>query len=171
MKRIAISLALGLSLMSCNAQEDKKNLAEESASTEVNQDQKVPPKGNWKVTKEYDENGNIVKFDSVYSYSYSNINGEEANIEDVDSMIQSFRNYFKGRVPQNWDRLGINPFWEDSLIEEDFFGDDFFHNRWKADFHDMQERMLQMDSIRDEFFNRYYPGLIESRDPVKDSIE
>lgn len=30
------------------------------------------PKENSKVTREYDEKGNLIKFDSVYTYSYSN---------------------------------------------------------------------------------------------------
>lgn len=42
------------------------NLAAQNADKKVN-----VPKENSKVTKEYDENGNLTKFDSVYTYSWS----------------------------------------------------------------------------------------------------
>lgn len=169
MKTIVLTVAMALSLISCNAQEEKKEQAKaDNLQTEVKEDEVITPKGSWKVTKEMDEQGNIVKYDSVYSYSYNTLNGEEVNIEDVDSVIKSFRSYFQDRLPSQWDPSLMSPFWNNSPIEEDFFDDKFFQDRWKADFEAMNDRMKKMDSLRNAFFDDFYPGLKESRKPQKD---
>lgn len=45
------------------------------------------PNGNWQVHKEYDEQGNLVSMDSIYSYSrYSN--GMQLEPQERDSLMQ-----------------------------------------------------------------------------------
>ena len=163
-------LALGLSLTGCNAQEtNNQNQQLEGANSEVKKERSEPPRGNWKVTREVDEQGNVVKYDSIYSYSYSTLDGKEVNIEDVDSVMQSFQNYFQKSIP-SWNQKMWNPFLGDSTFDEKFFYEDYYQNRWRADFQDMNKRMQQMDSLRDVFFDDFYPGLIESRKHPKDSM-
>ncbi|MCB4234259.1 hypothetical protein LDL59_01710 [Kaistella anthropi] len=41
-----------------------------------------------KVNKEYDENGNLIRYDSTYTYYYSNIEGDEIA---ADSIFNNFR--------------------------------------------------------------------------------
>jgi hypothetical protein len=60
MKKIRFLLILLLGLTSCQAQNKQKDT------------QEVTPKGKWQVHREYDENGNLVKYDSVYVWSSSN---------------------------------------------------------------------------------------------------
>ena len=159
MKTIVMSLALAFSLFSCNAQEKKKPL--ESAQNDIKKES-LKPKGSWRVNKEVDENGNIIRYDSIYSYSYNNLNGEVVDIEDVDSVIQSFQRYFEDRIPQSWNQDFMRPYWSDSIIEENFFQNDFFQNRWKDDLFNIESKMKQIDSIRNQFFKQYHPGLLES---------
>lgn len=171
MKTIALVLALSIGLIGCNGQEKKSETAKsQTPATELKKEQEQVPKGSWRVNKELDEFGNLIKYDSVYTYSYSTLNGEEVNIEDVDSVIQSFRSYFQDKIPSGWDQNQWHPFWDDSLIEENFFGDKFFQDRWRDKFYEMDARMKHMDSLRDKFFHNFYPGLIESRKSTKDSI-
>jgi len=164
MKPFVLLTFLGLSLMSCNAQNKEPKIEpSDTPQALVEKDSEEIPKGTWKVTKELDENGNVIKYDSIYSYSYGNANGQEMKIEDVDSLIQSFRAYSKDRISPSWDHSLLDPFWEDSRIEERFFNEEFFQDRWKSDFESIQNRMKQMDSLRAQFFHDYYPGLKESK--------
>lgn len=170
MKTIVVALALSIGLISCNGQEEKKESAQNQPPV-IGEKQELEPRGSWTVNKEVDEYGNIVKYDSTYTYSYSTINGEEVKIEDVDSLIRSFKGYFQDKIPPAWKQDELNPFWDDSLIEEDFFNERFFEGRWRASFEQMNKRMKHMDSIHDMFFQDFYPGLIESRTPRTDSIK
>ena len=48
------------------------------------------PKENIRVNKEFDKNGNVIKYDSAYSYYYSNIKN---NPVVADSIFNKFRNH------------------------------------------------------------------------------
>ena len=89
-----IAVLLLLLFTGCKGQEkdqtDKKN-QEDQETAEM-------PKGQWEVQKEYDELGNLIKYDSIYSYAYSNIEGDSLRV-NLDSIMDSFRGYFKGRDP------------------------------------------------------------------------
>ena len=56
-------------ISSCTAQTKKD---EDKNKIEISKE-KIKPKISYKVNKEYDENGNLIKLDSTYSYYYSNI--------------------------------------------------------------------------------------------------
>lgn len=151
-------MLLSLPLFSCNAQDKSKeaNTHKEDQTGEITE-----PKGRWTVNKEFDEHGNMIKYDSVYSYSFSTINGEQANKKDVDSLIHSFQHFFDSRVPSSWDRSFMRPYWSDSLFMEDFFQEDYFHNRWKEDFFNMEDKFKYMDSLRNQYLRRYYPNRLD----------
>ncbi|WP_405291597.1 hypothetical protein [Algibacter sp. Ld11] len=85
MKKCVLLLAVALLSVNCNGQknEDKK--------VEITEIEK--PKGSWKVDKEFDENGNLIKYDSIYSWSSSN-NMEGLSPIDRDSLMQSFKSKF-----------------------------------------------------------------------------
>lgn len=100
------------------------------------------PKENIKVNKKYDENGNLIEYDSVYSYSYS-YSGNDFNI-NPDSLLRNFG--FKG-----WDNgIGLFsspfnfefPFEHDSLMLE-------LYNRQQA----MQNYILKESKLFDSLFN------------------
>ena len=66
MKKYIILVFTALLTINCNGQqnETKKSDIKESEENAVEQ-----PKGAWKVNKEFDENGNLIKYDSIYSWS------------------------------------------------------------------------------------------------------
>ena len=71
MKKTAFTLLFLILFLGCNSQE------KENQETQTDKKEKaiIKPKEKWDVKKEYDEFGNLIKYDSIYSYSYSNIEG------------------------------------------------------------------------------------------------
>ena len=124
------------------------------------------PKISWDVNKEVDENGNIIRYDSTYSWSYTNTNNDSISIK-LDNVMRSFNRYFDQQFPSMWHNSFMMPFRNDSLLQNDFLRDDYFHNRWEHDFFNLEELFLQMDSIRNQFFKETYPGLKESNEEYK----
>ena len=81
---------IGLVSVSCKGQKKETKIVE----TEENRDNIVEkPKGTWKVDKEFDENGNLIWYDSIYSWS-SNDKFENLSSIDRDSLMQSFKSRF-----------------------------------------------------------------------------
>ncbi|WAC01988.1 hypothetical protein N7U66_19475 [Lacinutrix neustonica] len=61
MKKYVLVAITALLSMSCNGQKRK---AKDIENTVVEQ-----PKGSWKVDKEFDDQGNLIRYDSIYSWS------------------------------------------------------------------------------------------------------
>ena len=68
MKKLT-TLLLMFIIIGCNSQEKDKKQTENN----LKEDSIVKPEEKWDVHKEYDEFGNLIKYDSIYSWSYSNI--------------------------------------------------------------------------------------------------
>ena len=83
------------------------------------------PNETWNVNKSYDKDGNIIQYDSSYSYSYSST-GEYLNI---DSLISTF---------------GMN----------NFFSSPFnFFNQRNQMIEDVFKEFIQIDSFFNDFFD------------------
>ena len=151
-----MAIFLVLLFTGCKGQENDKQ-----EKKQVQKDTIKKPKGEWKVNREYDEAGNLIKYDSIYSYSYSHIGGDSLRV-NLDSIMDSFKGYFGEHRPFKWND-GFSFFPEsDSLFMKDFFKDDYFFDRWERQPMDMEEMIKRMDSIRNEFLKKYHPGLMES---------
>ena len=83
------------------------------------------PNETWNVNKSYDKDGNIIQYDSSYSYSS---NGEYLNI---DSLISTF---------------GMNNFFSNPFIIDSTFN---FFNQRSSMIEDIFKEFIQIDS----FFN------------------
>ncbi|MDO6492499.1 MULTISPECIES: hypothetical protein [unclassified Cellulophaga] len=139
-KYILISFLILLNV-SCNGQNSSNKINTETT--------KKVPEGNWKVNKQYDDKGNLVQYDSVYSWSSSN---KYDNLSDVqrDSIISNYKSKFFSSFNTFPKQMRI-----DSLFMDDFFNEDFFSSDFGEDF-------MQLDKIRDrmmqqqqQFFNKY----------------
>lgn len=100
-----------------------------------NSDEKNVPQSNITVNKEYDENGNLIRYDSTYSWSYSNIRNDTLV---NDTIIYGNKEFFDRK-----DFFPDIPFFDD----EDFFNDRFFSDSLFAD-----------RSFFDDFFNEKFFG-------------
>ena len=89
------------------------------------------PRENSKVTKEYDEKGNLTKFDSVYAYSWSNDTTMMKSIspDDLSKMFGDRFSFFSDSTTK------VNPFFGnlDQVFAQPFGGtrDSMFMNQFK----------------------------------------
>lgn len=146
MKKCVLLLAVALLSVNCNGQKNKDKKVE---ITEIEK-----PKGSWKVDKEFDENGNLIKYDSIYSWS-SNNNMEGLSAIDRDSLMQSFKlKFFKNY--SRFEHQGFeNVFSEDSLFSKHFFNDDFFRSDFGTDFMDIDQITQDLFSRQKKFLEKY----------------
>ncbi|MBT8179235.1 MAG: hypothetical protein KJN96_05265 [Eudoraea sp.] len=145
-----------LSLTACAGQQKEQQEGKKAAKTEID-----TPKGAWEVKKEYDEYGNLIRYDSIYTWSYSNIQGDSVLV-NLDSIMDRFRAHFEADSPFLWrDRFSYFPK-ADSLFVKEFFDEDYFFRNWEQQQQDMRELMRKMDSSRNAFLKRFHPGLMES---------
>ena len=136
---IIIALAISMTLMSCNGQ--TKNA---DTKTQGNQ-----PQTNIKVNKQYDKNGNIIRFDSTYSSYYSNIKGDSTL---KDSIFNNFRNQFNQSYNFSNEPYFKNFFFADSLLKYDFYKKDFFYNRFRDNMARMDSLFRGMDIMKNDFY-------------------
>ena len=138
-KKIFLAILGLLSLNSCKGQ-DKDQI-------EKNPD--IQPKENVIVNKEYDENGNLIRYDSTYTYVYSNFDGDFAK---RDSIFNSFRQRFNEVYDFSEDPFFEDLFFQDSLLQYDFYKDDFFLKRFQQNMKMMEQLFREMDSVKNQFY-------------------
>ena len=142
MKQILIIIvAISLSVASCNGQIKKTE----------RQSKKNLPQTSIKVNKEYDKNGNIVKYDSTYSSYYSNIKGDSSL---KDSNFNNFKKQFNQSYFFSNQPFFKNFFFEDSLLKYDFYKKDFFYNRFRNNMERMDSLFKGMDEMKNNYFNK-----------------
>ena len=147
-----IAIALSVTLISCNGQTTKLN--EESANNTMN------PQTSIKVDKKYDSKGNLITYDSSYSYYYSNVK-DNANLKD--SILKNFKNHFNRNYSFSTNPYFNDFFFQDSLLKYDFYRKDFFMNRFRNNMRMMDSLFWGMDSLKNSFFNKQFivPGPIK----------
>lgn len=146
MKRMVfISIALLLALSSCSGQTGKKENENSGKSN--------TPKTNIKVNKVYDDHGNIIRYDSTYSYVYSNLEKDKSL---RDSVINNFRKDFNKDYFFSNQPFFNNLFFQDSLLRYDFFKKDFFSKRFELNTEKMDKLFQEMDSVKNSFFDNQF---------------
>jgi hypothetical protein len=111
------------------------------------------PQTNIKVKKDYDKNGNIVRYDSSYSSFYSNIKGDSTL---RDSIFNNFRHKFNQDYFFSDQPYFKNFFFVDSLLKYDFYKKDFFYDRFKNNMARMDSLFKGMDIIKNDFFDKQF---------------
>lgn len=142
------SVSLILIFASCKEQTKKNDPGETMVETVVKKE-KGNPKIDIVVNKRYDKKGDLVAFDSVYSYYYSNRVGEKAL---MDSLFQTFKPVISQEFPLMKDKRFVHLFLNDSLFYTDFFHEDYFRKRLELNERYMKNLMMQMDSIKNAYF-------------------
>lgn len=160
MKNILILLII-LIFLGCNQKVKEPSTQQMNSNEKIKDKMVVKPKEKWDVRKEYDEFGNLIKYDSIYSWSYSNIKGDSLHV-NLDSIMDAFRIYFGDRPSF---KLKEEFFYfpkNDSLFINEFFEDDYFFRNWQKQQSDIEGIVKRMDSSRNAFLKRFHPGLLES---------
>lgn len=157
MKTTVAILSMLFALTACNSQEKEKQEAKEEVEIDM------IPKARWEVKKEYDEFGNLIKYDSLYAWKYSNVKGDSIEI-NLDSIMDTFRNHFEATTPFKWDEYFSYFPKNDSLLNNDFFRKDYYLKNWERQERELFEFIEQIDSSRNAYLKKYYPGLMESKE-------
>lgn len=151
MKTLQLFSVFCLLFFNCSGQ-DKTQKTEENI---------IKPDENITVNKEYDEFGNLKRYDSIYSYSYSS-NGKMS-----DSLkLQFEKNFNKHSLFK--DSFFDDFFGKDSLMGSGFYPDNFFQKGFMNHDSQIKSMMKRMDSIQQLFFNRNR-GMIIPPEPEKKS--
>ena len=120
--------------------------------------QAINPDENITVNKEFDEHGNLIKYDSIYSYSYSS--GNKLN----DSIKMQFKKHF------NTHSLFNDSFFEDFFQIDSTTGRfnhrNFFFDGFTNQDEEIKSMMKRMDSIQQLFFNQNQRSIIPA-EPLK----
>lgn len=143
--KMLIGFILTLFLGSCQAQEAKKE-SDKSIDLEKNK-----PQTKIIVNKEYDEAGNLIRYDSTYSSYYSNIEGDSLR---ADSIMKNFKNDLYKQFPMSQSPFFESFFFEDSLSDYDFYKNDFFRQRYQLNQNRMEDLFREMDSLKNSFFEK-----------------
>jgi hypothetical protein len=101
------------------------------------------------VNKEYDKNGNLIRYDSTYSAYYSNILNDSVR---GDSIFKNFKSQFNQKYLFSQKPYFNDFFFQDSLLKYDFYKNAFFSNRFKNNMQQMDKLFLEMDSMKNYFF-------------------
>jgi len=160
MKKYFLLFMIGLLSGSCNSQKNdtEKTEIKESEGTVVEQ-----PKGSWKVDKEFDDDGNLIRYDSIYSWSS---NGKLNNLStvDEDSLLQAFKSRFFTNF-SDFKNNGFNDvFSKDSLFSKHYFNDDFFGSDFGKDYMDIDKITQQMIARQKKFLEKYQSEFIRPED-------
>ena len=107
------------------------------------------PKVNIKVNKHFDDEGNVIGFDSTYTSYYSNVEGDTSR---MDSLMRSFDTYFNRNHFKIFGDEFNSLFFNDSSRYPDFFHDDFFLKRYESNDSYFRDMMNRMDSIKNRFY-------------------
>lgn len=149
-----LCMVLALSTISCNGQ---KHRQKESVERIENQ-----PKGSWKVDKEFDENGNLIRYDSIYTWS---LNNNETNLSSIDrdSLLKSFKSKFFTNFSEFQTQGFEDVFSEDSLFSKHYFSNDFFKSNFGREFMEIDKIMKQMEDRQKKFLEKYQSEFINPK--------
>lgn len=142
-------LAMVLLMSSCDAQQSsdqQKNQPDTSV---------IEPQTEIKVNKEYDDQGNLIRYDSVYSRYYSNIEGDTVL---RDSVFKRFKRHMHSDYPFSTEPFFNEMFFNDSLLFYDFYKEDFFQNRFERNLWYMEQYFREMDSLKNRYFREQMQG-------------
>ncbi|WP_299781381.1 hypothetical protein [uncultured Formosa sp.] len=149
MKKYVLITLVALLAISCNGQNDKAE----------NNEAKIP-KGTWKVDKEFDNNGNLIKYDSIYSWS-SHDTIKNLSLKEQDRLMQRFRSKFFNDFSDLNHQEFEDIFTQDSLFSKHFFNDDFFESHFKKDFVNIDDLRKQMIAEQKRLMEKYESGIIK----------
>ena len=112
------------------------------------------PKVNVKVNKVYDENGNLIEYDSTYEWSYSYSSpGLKIDI-NPDSLFRAFVPWFNEQLDIN-SLPSPKDFFSDTTMYNDFFNNNDFFDQWQNELFNFNEEIQQLDSLKRLFFKEY----------------
>lgn len=153
MKKIIFLMLLSLLAQGCNSQKTKPVESHPYASS----NDSLQPQVDIRVNKKFDDKGNLVQFDSTYTYYYSSKGGKLQQL-NADSLYAQFRTMFRSQYDDWFDR-SFNPvFFNDSLFKYDFMNSDYFDRRFELNKPIFRDLFRDMDSLKADMLSRHFPN-------------
>jgi hypothetical protein len=153
MKKVFAFMLLSFLVGGCNGQ--KKQNEKETKQTAI-ADTTVQPKTDIRVNKKYDDKGNLIQYDSSYSYFYSSPGFK--NSINSDSLFSNFkiplRNDYRSLLDENMNSI----FFNDTLFKYDFYNSDYFSKRFQLNMLRFENMFREMDSLKLNRFKEAYPS-------------
>lgn len=146
-----IYTAVGAALIitvACNSQAGQKDAKAKTVNVEKTEG--VNPKIKTRVNKQYDSKGNLMKFDSTYSYFYTS-KGNDSTKVGLDTLVKEFKSYYSQQMTSGINRHFNDIFLTDSLFKYDFLNDDYFRKRFELNMAIMHDMFKQMDSLKTHY--------------------
>ena len=144
--------AIMLNLSACNGQPTTDGT---TASIDTLAQRQDTPQVDVRVNKQYDDDGNLIAYDSSYTSVYQRRSGDAAF---MDSVFKDFMPGFGMRYPFLNDPGFNSLFFPDTSFHRDFFHHDFFQKRMEMNHRHMQRMMERMDSLKNQYFLRPAPS-------------
>ena len=150
MKKLFIFLFC-LGSLACNGQKGnpKKDYITSHSDTTLSK-----PRVDIKVNKKYDARGNLISFDSTYSYFYLSPQGKRSM--NNDSLFQRFKLFNQEYFNKMQEKFN-NTFLNDSLFKYDFFNPDYFRKRFELNMKRFDQEFKTMDSLKNNYLKHVYP--------------
>ncbi len=130
---------------------DKANAENKSAADSLNK-----PQTEIRVNRQYDDKGNLIQYDSSYSYYYMSPGMKNLSISS-DSLFRNFmipfRHDFDNLFNDNMNRI----FFNDSLFKYDFYNSDYFSRRFQLNMRRFENMFRNLDSLKGDWLRQNYP--------------
>jgi hypothetical protein len=157
MKRVVILMGLITVLTACKGNSDNNKLLSQNISkTQKEQKDTINPDVDIKVNKTYDKNGNVVRFDSTYTYFYKSPEMDLKGIS-ADSLFDKLSSPlnldYNALMRKNMDSV----FFNDTLMKYDFLNPNYFSKRFELNMPKFQNMFREMDSLKSRMLQKNYP--------------
>lgn len=158
MKRLSLlAIAIILGVYLCIGQSRKTDKFSVSKQLKTENDSINRPQENIKVNKEYDKNGNLISYDSTYSYSYSSSSMDEMDPQKKDSLLNEFKSFFK----ESGSMCG-DSFFNDFFAADSVGNSSLFSSQVRENLKQINKQFSQLDSIRSHkntYINKTVPKI------------
>jgi hypothetical protein len=141
-----VVVALIIGLANCNGQ----NQIKDAKDSNQQRDSANNPKVSVRVNRKYDSKGNLIRFDSTYSFRYSS-RGNDSSMTSLDTIFRNFKSDF----PFEWKTGFENFFMTDSLARYDFLNPDYFSKRFDLNIKEIRDHFRRMDSLKNRYLHEY----------------
>jgi hypothetical protein len=149
MKKYLCVVTIVAIISSCNGQQKTKEEKSGSDKTVTKEDKKGNnPKVDVKVNKTYDKKGNLIRFDSTYTYYYSDKGKKDSAMTGLDTVFRRFKDFYSNNLSPKMNRSFEDMFFNDTLFRYDFMNDNFFRKRFELNEQEMSNMLRQMDSMK-----------------------
>jgi len=154
MKTYVLLAMIGLLTVSCNGQASESETRDNTVAEQ--------PKGSWNVHKELDADGNLMRYDSIYSWS-SHDTSDKLSEVDRDRLLH----HIKSRFYSNFSDFE-DVFTKDSIFSQLDFNDPFFGRDFGNHFMDIDKIKQHMIARHRAFLEPYNDAIIKPEDEDED---